>query len=62
MLDVYQAAIRNITQLAPEKRIYFNTSHATSTIVAKHSTLARDLYVIYAGKDPDSDSRLSRCS
>ena len=52
LLDVYRGGKR-ITQLAPEKRFYV-ASQQTSTIVANHSTLAWDLYVVYAGKDPDS--------
>ena len=56
LLDVYRGA-KKITQLAPEKRIYFpNTDHAQpSTMVALHSTLASDLYVIYEGRNPDTD-------
>src|SRR5579883_1064265 len=52
LLDVYRSG-KKITQLAPEKRFY-QASQTTSTIVANHSTLAWDLYVIYAGKDPDN--------
>ncbi len=52
ILDVYRGD-KKITQLAPERRFY-QASQTTSTIVANHSTLAWDLYVIYAGKDPDS--------
>lgn len=52
LLDVYRGK-KKITQLAPEKRFYV-ASQQTSTIVANHSTLAWDLYVVYAGKDPDS--------
>jgi cytochrome c-type biogenesis protein CcmF len=56
LLDVYRGQ-KKLLQLAPEKRIYFpNTDHAQpSTMVALHSTLATDLYVIYEGRDPDSD-------
>jgi cytochrome c-type biogenesis protein CcmF len=52
ILDVYRGG-KKVTQLAPERRFY-QASQTTSTIVANHSTLAWDLYVIYAGKDPDS--------
>ncbi len=52
LLDVYRSG-RKITQLAPEKHFYV-ASQQISTIVANHSTLAWDLYVVYAGKDPDS--------
>ncbi len=56
LLDVYRGS-KKITQLAPEKRIYFpSTDHAQpSTMVALHSTLANDLYVIYEGRDIDTD-------
>ncbi|WP_026441704.1 heme lyase CcmF/NrfE family subunit [Pseudacidobacterium ailaaui] len=52
ILDVYRGG-KKVTQLAPERRFY-QASQTTSTIVANHSTLAWDLYVIYAGKDPDN--------
>ena len=41
-------------QLAPERRFY-QASQTSSTMVALHSTLERDLYVIYEGKNPDTD-------
>ncbi len=53
LLDVYRAG-KKITQLAPEKRFY-QASQTNSTMVANHSTLASDLYVIYEGKNPDTD-------
>lgn len=53
LLDVFKGS-KKITQLAPERRFY-NASQTTSTMVALHSTLAEDLYVIYMGKDPDTD-------
>jgi cytochrome c-type biogenesis protein CcmF len=52
LLDVYRGG-KKITQMAPEKRFYA-ASQQTSTMVANHSTLAWDLYVVYAGKNPDS--------
>jgi cytochrome c-type biogenesis protein CcmF len=52
LLDVYRNGKR-VTQLAPEKRFY-NASQQTQTMVANHSTLAWDLYVIYAGQNPDT--------
>ncbi len=52
LLNVYRGG-KMITQLAPEKRFYV-ASQQTSTIVANHSTLAWDLYLVYAGKDPDT--------
>ncbi|HEX4310277.1 MAG TPA: heme lyase CcmF/NrfE family subunit [Acidobacteriaceae bacterium] len=50
ILDVYRGD-HKVTQLSPEMRIYA-VNGQPSTIVANHSTLAWDLYVIYAGKDP----------
>jgi cytochrome c-type biogenesis protein CcmF len=56
LLDVYRGS-KKIVQLAPEKRIYFaNTDHAQpSTMVAMHSTLSSDLYVIYEGRNVDTE-------
>ncbi len=53
LLDVYRGG-KKITQLAPEKRFY-TASQQSSTVVANHSTLSADLYVIYEGKNPDTD-------
>jgi cytochrome c-type biogenesis protein CcmF len=53
LLDVYKNG-KKITQLAPEKRFY-TASQQSSTVVANHSTLQNDLYVIYEGKNPDTD-------
>src|ERR1700761_7741694 len=52
LLDVSRGN-KKVTQLAPEKRFYV-ASQQPSTMVANHSTLAWDLYVIYAGKNPES--------
>jgi cytochrome c-type biogenesis protein CcmF len=52
LLDVYKGD-KKITQLAPEKRFY-HASQQTSTMVALHSTLAADLYVVFEGRDPDT--------
>lgn len=52
LLDVYRGG-KKITQLAPEKRFYI-ASQQPSTMVANHSTLAWDLYVVYSGKNPDT--------
>jgi cytochrome c-type biogenesis protein CcmF len=45
-----------IVQLAPERRLYFpDSDHPQSaTMVALHSTLASDLYVVFEGKNPDT--------
>jgi cytochrome c-type biogenesis protein CcmF len=53
LLDVFKGG-KKITQLAPERRFY-HASQTTSTMVALHSTLASDLYVIYEGRNPDTD-------
>jgi cytochrome c-type biogenesis protein CcmF len=53
LLDVYKGS-KKVTQLAPERRFY-NASQTTSTMVALRSTLAEDLYVIYEGKNPETD-------
>ena len=52
LLDVYRNGSK-VTQLAPEKRFY-QASQTPQTMVANHSTLAWDLYVVYEGKNPDS--------
>ena len=52
LLDVYRGG-KKITQLAPERRFY-QASQTSQTMVANHSTLAWDLYVVYEGKNPDS--------
>ncbi|WP_446742118.1 heme lyase CcmF/NrfE family subunit [Silvibacterium acidisoli] len=52
LLDVYRGD-KKVTQLAPEQRFY-TASQQPQTMVANHSTLAWDLYVIYAGKNPDT--------
>jgi cytochrome c-type biogenesis protein CcmF len=56
LLDLYHGG-KKVTQLSPERRVYFpDTDHAqASTIVAIHSTLARDLYVVYEGRNQGSD-------
>jgi cytochrome c-type biogenesis protein CcmF len=53
LLDVFRGG-KKITQLAPERRFY-QASQTSSTMVALHSTLANDLYVIYEGRNPDTD-------
>jgi cytochrome c-type biogenesis protein CcmF len=53
LLDVFKGS-KKVTQLAPERRFY-NASQTTSTMVALRSTLSEDLYVIYEGKNPDTD-------
>jgi len=52
LFDVYKGG-KKLTQLAPERRFY-NASQTTSTMVAIHSTLARDLYVVFEGRNPET--------
>ncbi|MGC9197489.1 MAG: heme lyase CcmF/NrfE family subunit [Acidobacteriaceae bacterium] len=56
LLDVFHNG-KKIVRLAPERRVYFvNTDHAQpSTVVAIHSTLESDLYVVFEGTNPDND-------
>jgi cytochrome c-type biogenesis protein CcmF len=56
LLDVFHNG-KKITQLTPERRLYFpDTDHAqASTVVAIHSTLAGDLYVVFEGRNPEND-------
>ncbi len=53
LLDVYRNG-KKLTQLAPERRFYI-ASQTPSTMVALRSTLVEDLYIIYMGKNPDTD-------
>jgi len=53
LLDVYKYG-KKIAQMSPEKRFYL-ASQEPGTIVANHSTLQNDLYIIYEGKNPDTD-------
>jgi cytochrome c-type biogenesis protein CcmF len=51
-LDVYRGG-RNEFQMTPERRVYL-ASEQPQTMVAIHSTLPWDLYVVYEGTNPDS--------
>jgi cytochrome c-type biogenesis protein CcmF len=53
LLDVYRGG-KKIAQMTPEKRFY-NASQTTSTIVAIHSTPLRDLYVVFEGRNPETN-------
>jgi cytochrome c-type biogenesis protein CcmF len=53
ILDVYKNG-KMIEQMFPARRFY-KASQQASTIVANHSTLQEDLYLIYAGKNLDTD-------
>src|SRR5258708_3636939 len=52
MLDVSKDG-KFLTRLTPEHRT-FKASMQGTTIVANHSTLKEDLYVIYAGRNPET--------
>jgi cytochrome c-type biogenesis protein CcmF len=56
LLDVFHNG-KKVTRLAPERRVYFvNTDHAQpSTVVAIHSSLENDLYVVFEGTNPQND-------
>ena len=56
LLDLYHGN-ELVTRLSPERRVYFpQTDHAqASTVVAIHSSLARDLYVVFEGRNQQSD-------
>ena len=51
-IDVYRGGELRF-QLAPEARLY-PASENVQTVVANHSTLLRDLYVVYEGRDRDT--------
>jgi cytochrome c-type biogenesis protein CcmF len=53
IIDVYKGD-RFVTKMFPERRLY-KSSGQPSTMVANHSTLREDLYLIYAGRNPDTD-------
>jgi cytochrome c-type biogenesis protein CcmF len=53
LLDVYRGG-KKVMQLAPEKRFY-HASQTSSTMVALHETPLADLYVIFEGRNPDSN-------
>lgn len=53
LLDVTKNG-KPVTQMAPEKRFY-HASQTSSTMVALHSTAQADLYVIFEGRNPDTN-------
>jgi cytochrome c-type biogenesis protein CcmF len=53
LIDVYKNG-KFVTQLNPERRAYKASGGQPTTIPAKRSTLGEDLYVIYAGLNPDT--------
>jgi cytochrome c-type biogenesis protein CcmF len=44
---------KQMMMLYPEKRQFQGNEQAAGTMVAIYSTLREDLYVVYAGMDPD---------
>ncbi len=56
LLDLYHGG-KFVTRLSPERRVYFpDTDHAqASTVVAIHSTLARDFYVVFEGRNAQTN-------
>jgi len=52
MLDVYRHGQKQF-EMAPEHRVYL-ASQQPQTIVAIHSTILWDLYVVYEGTNPDT--------
>jgi len=52
LLDVYRSGVKQF-QMSPEKRVYL-ASGQPQTMVAIHSVLSWDLYVVYEGTNPDS--------
>ena len=46
---------KQIMMLYPEKRQFQGNEQAAGTMVAIYSTLRQDLYVVYAGMDPDTN-------
>jgi len=56
LLDVYRGG-KFIKQMTPEKRLwYVGTDHEqTSTMVALHSTPLGDLYIVFMGRNPETN-------
>ncbi|MCU1311657.1 MAG: cytochrome c assembly protein, partial [Candidatus Angelobacter sp.] len=53
ILDVYKNG-KKIDTMYPERRFY-KSSQQPSTMVANRSTIQEDLYLVYAGRNPDND-------
>ena len=58
ILDVYRGG-RLITTMYPERRFY-TASEQTATMVANRSTLVEDLYLVYAGRNQESERPIIR--
>jgi cytochrome c-type biogenesis protein CcmF len=54
LLDVYKDG-KFLTRLNPEERFFKASGGQPVHIVANHSTLNEDLYVVYEGRNPDTD-------
>ncbi|HEX3094205.1 MAG TPA: cytochrome c-type biogenesis CcmF C-terminal domain-containing protein, partial [Candidatus Angelobacter sp.] len=54
LLDVYKDG-KFLTRLNPEERFFKASDGQPVHIVANHSTLNEDLYVVYEGHNPDTD-------
>ncbi|HEV8182664.1 MAG TPA: heme lyase CcmF/NrfE family subunit [Candidatus Angelobacter sp.] len=54
LLDVYKDG-KFLTRLNPEERFFKASGGQPVHIVANHSTLNEDLYVVYEGHNPDTD-------
>src|SRR5438105_3394664 len=58
ILDVFRGG-RHIATMYPERRFY-KASQQSATMVANRSTLKEDLYLVYAGRNPDTDRPIIR--
>jgi cytochrome c-type biogenesis protein CcmF len=54
LLEVYKDG-KYLTRLNPEERFFKASGGQPVHIVANHSTLREDLYVVYEGRNPDTD-------
>lgn len=54
MIEVFQGK-KSLMMLFPERRFYL-ASQISQTMVALHSSLIEDLYVVYAGRDPQDNT------
>jgi cytochrome c-type biogenesis protein CcmF len=58
IMDVFKGG-KQLATMYPEQRFY-KASQQTSTIVANHSTMLEDLYLVYTGKNPDTHRPIIR--
>jgi cytochrome c-type biogenesis protein CcmF len=54
MVEVFEGK-KSLMMLYPERRLYL-ASQISQTMVALHSSLIRDLYVVYAGRSPEDNN------